>query len=142
MTPTLARLGRFGRGRRRPQRCRPRVSGPRALVQSLESRVLLAADFRISEFMAANVTTLADEDGQFNDWVEIRNAGDAAGNLAGYRLTDNAALPSQWTFPSVSVPAGGHLVVFASGKTRTTPAATLHTNFSLNADGESLALLA
>jgi hypothetical protein len=114
-----------------------------AMAQALEGRVLMATDFRISEFMASNVSTLADEDGQYNDWIEIRNTGDAAGNLAGYRLTDNAAQVSQWTFPSVSVPAGGHLVVFASGKDRTDPAGPyLHTNFSLNADGEYLALVA
>ena len=111
-----------------------------AVVQSLERRVLMAADFRISEFMASNVSTLADEDLQYNDWVEIRNTGDVAGNLAGYRLTDSPTLATWWTFPSISVPAGGHLVVFASGKNRTNPAANLHTNFSLNADGEYLAL--
>src|SRR5215213_6050217 len=85
-----------------------------APVQAKERRVLMAADFRISEFMASNVSTLADEDLQYSDWVEIRNTGDVAGNLAGYRLTDSASLATWWTFPSVSVPAGGHLVVFAS----------------------------
>lgn len=141
MTLTPARPGRFGRQALRRKSAPPRAGIP-AHVQSLESRVLMAADFRISEFMAANVSTLADEDAQFNDWIEIRNQGDIAGSLAGYRLTDTASLPSLWTFPSISVPAGGHLVVFASGKNRTDPAANLHTNFSLNADGEYLALVA
>ena len=141
MTLTPARPGRFGRRAFRRKSAPPRAAIP-AHVQSLESRVLMAADFRITEFMAANVSTLADEDAQFNDWIEIRNQGDTAGNLAGYRLTDTASLPSLWTFPSISIPAGGHLVVFASGKNRTNPAANLHTNFSLNADGEYLALIA
>jgi hypothetical protein len=139
MTLTPARAGGFRRARLRRHSGIPRGT---AHVQAMESRVLMAADFRISEFMAANVSTLADEDAQYNDWVEVRNTGDAAGNLAGWRLTDNAAQLSMWTFPSVSVPAGGHVVVFASGKNRTNPAANLHTNFSLNADGEYLALVA
>ena len=36
---------------------------------------LAAQDFRISEFMAANTRTLADEDGDYPDWIEIHNAG-------------------------------------------------------------------
>src|SRR3954467_5472492 len=111
MTPTASRRLRSGRATPVRSRC---VSTVPAVAQALEGRLLMAADFRISEFMASNVSTLADEDGQFNDWIEIRNTGDAAGNLAGYKLTDSPALSPSWTFPSVTLPAGGHLVVFAS----------------------------
>jgi hypothetical protein len=41
----------------------------------------------------------------------------------------------------VVVPARGYLVIFASGKNRTNPAARLHTNFQLNNSGEYLGLL-
>ena len=44
----------------------------------------------ISEFMAANETTLADEDGDFSDWIEISNSADQPLDLAGYYLTDNS----------------------------------------------------
>jgi len=95
----------------------------------------------ISEFMADNNSTLADEDGQFSDWIEIYNPTVAPINLSGYFLTDNKSEPTLWPFPSVSLPAGGHLLVFASGKNRVNPAATLHASFQLDKAGEYLALV-
>ncbi len=95
----------------------------------------------ISEFMADNNSTLADEDGQFSDWIEIHNPTAAPINLSGYFLTDNKSDPTLWPFPSVALPAGGHLLVFASGKNRANPAATLHASFQLDKAGEYLALV-
>ena len=99
----------------------------------------------ISEFMAANVSRLADEDGDFSDWIEVHNPDNVAVPLAGYHLTDDAANLDKWTFPAVNLNPGATLVVFASGKNRTAPSvptARLHTNFRLSADGEYLALVA
>jgi hypothetical protein len=97
---------------------------------------------RISEFMAENKKTLADEDGAFSDWIEIYNPDAASVDMAGYALTDDVLFPQKWVFPSVIIPSGGHLVVFASGKNRFDPAGTLHTNFQLEKEGEYLALVA
>ena len=69
----------------------------------------------ISEFMAANKSGLADEDGAFSDWIELYNPDPSPLNLAGYSLTDDPQMPAKWLFPSVSLPGGAHLVVFASG---------------------------
>src|SRR6185369_2639853 len=96
----------------------------------------------ITEFMAANGSGLADEDGEFSDWIEIHNPDNAPISLAGYHLTDNAANLHRWTFPAVTLNSGDYLVVFASGKNRTDPAGRLHTDFQLSADGEYLALVA
>ncbi len=95
----------------------------------------------ISEFMADNNRTVADEDGQFPDWIEIHNPAAAAINLSGYFLTDNKSEPTLWAFPDVTLAAGGHLLVFASGKNRVNPAAALHTSFQLDKSGEYLALV-
>jgi len=96
----------------------------------------------ITEFMADNETTLADEDGIFSDWIEIHNPDATPVNLSGWTLTDKATSPAKWIFPAVTLEPGGFIVVFASGKNRTVPGAELHTNFSLAAGGEYLALLA
>src|SRR4051812_21125977 len=80
------------------------------------SGVLAQDAVRIAEFMAVNRTTLADEDGDFSDWVEIYNGSDNAVNLEGWHLTDNAGNPDKWTFPTVNLSAGGRLIVFASNK--------------------------
>lgn len=95
----------------------------------------------ISEFMASNTTTLADDDGAFSDWIEIHNPDAAPLSLAGWYLTDSATNKTKWQFPAVTLPAGGYLVVFASGKDRRNPSAILHTNFSLSARGEYLGLV-
>ncbi len=116
------------------------MRGTFAFALALASAPCLVAGPVISEFMASNVATLADEDGDFSDWVELHNPDDAAVDLTGWHLTDNAAQPLKWTLPAVTLPAGGHLLVFASGKSRAVTGAELHTNFSLKAEGEYLAL--
>ena len=40
----------------------------------------------ISEFMAANESTLADMDGDFTDWIELYNPTDATIHLEGYAI--------------------------------------------------------
>ncbi len=96
----------------------------------------------ITEFMAANGQILIDEDREYPDWIEIYNAG-AAVDLRGWALTDSTNTLAKWVFPSTNLGAGQFLVVFASGKNRTNTNTPwrLHTSFSLNADGEYLALV-
>ena len=93
----------------------------------------------ISEFMASNDATLNDQDGDSSDWVELHNDGGSAVDLGGWHLTDDAAELDKWTFPSVTISAGGYLVVFASNKDLKT--GELHTNFTLKKTGEYLALV-
>lgn len=94
----------------------------------------------ISEIMAANRSTLRDEDGEFSDWIELYNTTGYAISLKGWHLTDQPGNPTLWTFPDVSIPAYGQLIVFASSKDRAVVGSELHANFSLDAGGEYLAL--
>lgn len=95
----------------------------------------------ISEFMADNSSVLTDEDGDYSDWIEIKNPDSVSHDLSGWHLTDDSTQPTKWTFPAgVSIPAGGHVIVFASNKDRGVAGAELHTNFKLSAAGEYLAL--
>ena len=97
----------------------------------------------ISEFMAANDTTLADEDGNFSDWIEIHNRNTSPFDISGYHLTDDTANLQKWSFPPGTILAGNeYLVVFASGNDTPDSAGNLHTNFSLRTSGEYLALVA
>ena len=95
----------------------------------------------LSEFMAANTRTLADENGDFEDWIEIFNAGGTTVDLAGWSLTDNPGKTAKWSFPATNLAPGRFLVVFASDKNRRVPGAQLHANFKLEANGEYLALV-
>lgn len=120
------------------------LSSFRLLVLALTLVVTLGparAEPIISEFMAANTATLADEDGAFSDWIEIHNPDPVPVNLAGWFLTDSVSNKTKWQLPAVTVPSGGYLLVFASNKNRTNPQAPLHTNFALGASGEYLGLI-
>jgi hypothetical protein len=99
------------------------------------------AEVVISEFMASNVATLADEDGEYPDWIELHNTGTAPVDLDNWSLTDLASALTQWRFPATNLPPDGYLVVFASGKDRRHAGAPLHTNFKLSAAGEYLGLV-
>jgi hypothetical protein len=114
-------------------------------LEALEPRYLLSGNPVITEFMAQNDDALQDGDGNRPDWIEIYNPSDAAVDLAGYRLSDKADNLSRWVFPHVELGPGDYLVVFASGQEAANyvdAAGNLHTNFSLRAEGEYLALVA
>ena len=103
--------------------------------------VTVAAQVRISEFMASNTSTLLDEDGQYSDWIEIQNTSDTNVNMLNWALTDSPGNPGKWRFPATNLPPRDFLVIFASGKDRKISGKPLHTNFKLSADGEYLALV-
>lgn len=103
---------------------------------------LQIGDVIINEFLAENLNLLLDEDGEAQDWIELRNRGANPVNLLGWSLTDDAARPGKWVFPSRVLAPGEYLVVFASGKDRRAPTGgnRFHTNFKLSGFGEYLAL--
>ena len=43
----------------------------------------------INEFMASNVLAHENSSGDYEDWIEIYNSGNAAIDLSGYYLTDS-----------------------------------------------------
>lgn len=93
----------------------------------------------INEIMSLNISTIADEDGNFVDWIELVNTGNESVNLEGFSLSDDDTLLNKWIFPQVSIDAGQYLLIFASGKDRLNPV-SLHTNFKIKSEGESLFL--
>jgi hypothetical protein len=109
--------------------------------ERLECRRVFAATPIITEFMASNDGALLDGYGAEQDWVEIFNPGESSVNLADFKLTDDPEKLSKWSFPSMSLEPGQYLVVFASSRDEVDPAGHIHTNFSLSADGEYLALV-
>lgn len=99
------------------------------------------AELRITEFVAENDGSYLDSDGEASDWIELHNPDAAPASTGGLYLTDSATNLSKWLLPDVSIPAGGYLTIFASGKDRRDPLQELHTNFSLAGSGEYLALI-
>lgn len=95
----------------------------------------------LNEFLASNTAGLEDEDGNKEDWIEIRNPNGFSLNLDGFYLTDDPANLTKWRFPAASAPTNGYVIVFASNKNRINSASELHTNFRLSGAGEYLALV-
>lgn len=111
------------------------------VIAATSSCRLGESDVVISEFLASNTKGLRDADGETSDWIELHNRGPSAVNLDGWCLTDDATQPCRWRFPAVPIPAGGHLLVFASGKNFASVSEQLHTTFKLKATKDHLALL-
>jgi len=123
------------------------------VVVTLQARLLVAAAVLvvassasqaqilvINEVQAANDSTIADDDGAFEDWFEIYNLGPDPIDLEGYFLSDDESQPLEWSFSSSVVLGGGEfLLVWASGKDRIA-AGGIHTSFKLSASGETILL--
>jgi len=99
----------------------------------------------INEFVASNGRGLTDGDGNASDWIELYNSSARSISLNGWYLTDEQNDLRKWPFPSAAaLPAGGYLVVFASGQfvdDYVDQKGYLHTNFALDKGGEYLALV-
>jgi hypothetical protein len=110
------------------------------LLSSGNKAISQTPSVRINEFMAVNSGTVADEDGDYSDWIEIYNPTPYNVDLTNWSLTDDKRQIRKWVFPSVTLKKGCYLIVFASGKNRKMPGDELHTNFNLSGTGEYLAL--
>lgn len=102
-----------------------------------ETRILV-----INELMARNDLAYADAQGEFDDWIELYNAGTDALDTGGMYLTDDISDPRQWRFPTdapsvTTVPAGGMLLVWADNDLAQPG---LHTGFELDGLGDEIAL--
>ena len=71
----------------------------------------------INEICPSNISVILNSNGQYDDWIELYNAGGTTVNLSGYGLTDDTLQPYRFTFPSQTIGAGGRLLVFASDST-------------------------
>jgi hypothetical protein len=109
------------------------LSPPRAEYELYT--VSIAADLYLNEFMADNETTIADPQGEYEDWIELYNDSDEDVSLTDYYLTDDFSIPDKWAFPDTSIAAGGFLLIWAD-EDEGDPG--LHASFRLNRDGEEI----
>ncbi|MEQ9186931.1 MAG: lamin tail domain-containing protein, partial [Cryomorphaceae bacterium] len=94
-----------------------------------------APSILINEIMANNVSAYADENGDFDDWIEVFNTGSNDIPLAGLYFTNDSQSPSLYQVPmsaSEMVPAGGYAIIWADGEDGE---GDLHTTFTLDAAG-------
>jgi hypothetical protein len=92
---------------------------------------------RVNEFMAANDTTIVDEFGDHDDWIEIYNGGIASANLSQFYLTDELNDPDKWRLPTMTLPPAGFLLIWADDEPQEGPN---HASFRLERSGEEIGL--
>lgn len=91
----------------------------------------------INELMAANDSTIADENGEYDDWIELFNGDSGPVWLGDKYLSDNINNPSKWRLPDVTLQPGGFFLVWADNQPGQGPA---HTIYKLDAAGEEVGL--
>jgi len=107
------------------------------------NRVNRVDSLYINEFMASNGSTVRDEYGEYDDWIEIRNGGNLPVDVGGLYISDSLGNPAMYRIPSfapdsTTIPPGGYLLLWADGQTEQ---GVRHLDFRLSGSGEDIILI-
>ncbi len=138
---SYVRLGSYGGRWATTFQPTPAVANPVAGASTTQPPTQGTGQLLINEIVADNKNSFQDPDepGAYDDWFEVFNPGTTAVDMSGMYITDNLSNPTKWKVPNgVTIPARGYLVFLADDNQ--TAQGPRHTSFSLNADGEALAI--
>jgi len=86
----------------------------------------------ISEYSASNLDINIDNNGKFEDWIEIHNTSDMSVDASGWYLSDKEDKPTKWMIPEgATIAANGYLLFLCSGRDKVI-GNEYHTNFKLS----------
>ncbi len=96
----------------------------------------------INEIMTLNLDKYPDEFGEYEDWIELYNAGSDPVDMAGVYLSDSIPATKPWRIPKgypdlTMIMPGDYLVVYADNQIEQ---GILHAGFRLSGLGEEVAL--
>ena len=97
-------------------------------------------DLMINEVMNSNYSHLAQNGGNYYDWIELYNNSGSTIKLSDYCLTTNTNTMCMYTLPDVELGKGEYYVVMASGDEKLSNSKYKHTNFKLS-DTEGIYLV-
>jgi len=97
--------------------------------------VLLPGDIVINEFMADNENCVPDQNGEYDDWIELYNNTGQDIPLSGMFLSDDFSQPEKWVFPDTLIQAYDFLIIWAD---EDGSQEGLHANFKLSKSGEEI----
>ena len=92
----------------------------------------VASGLIIHEAMPSNAKYLQQADGEFYDWVELKNTSDAPIRLADYALSNDPDQPDKFQLPDVELAPGESYIVICSGNTQLTDNRYVHSSFSFS----------
>ena len=105
---------------------------------SIELEYIPVEDIAINEFMADNDNIVADEAGEYDDWLELYNLSEETIDIGGYFLSDDSSNIEKWEIPTGTEISGNGFLCFWADDDQ--EQGELHTNFKLSASGESIIL--
>ena len=92
----------------------------------------------INEIMPVNTTTATDQDGEYDDWIELCNISSERQDISGWLLSDSKSEPAKYRFPPKTIINGnGFLIIWVDADTMQNG---LHAGFKLSAEGEKVIL--
>ena len=108
------------------------------------STTIFGQSIYINEFMASNSSTILDEFGGSDDWVELYNSDNSPIDIGGMYLTDDLEDPTKWQIPTTSpslttIPAEGFILLWFD---KEPDQGILHVDTKLSSSGESIGLFA
>ncbi len=86
----------------------------------------------ISEVMSSNQSYLAQNGGEYYDWIELYNNTDHTISLSDYTLTLSEANKEMYRLPNKELKSGEYYIVMASGNMALSNAKYAHTNFEIS----------
>ena len=115
-----------------------RFSPERAAYEyhSIQSQ-LINSELVINEIMANNQSVVADQDGEFDDWIELYNTSSYDVSTGGLHLSDDYLNLIKWPIPNLVIPPDNYLIIWADSDSEQDG---LHANFKLSSGGEGLYL--
>ncbi len=113
---------------------------PRKKAIDIRTQQLISDDIVINEFMADNGNTIADPNGEYDDWIELYNPTSNPITLTGRYLTDKKdnLTKYQFTQPNLVLNPNEYLLIWCDEQGTQQG---IHTNFKLSASGEFIALV-
>jgi hypothetical protein len=104
---------------------------------------IIVSELYINEFMSSNINCIADGYGEYEDWIEIYNAGSDPVDIGGLFITDSLGYPDKYRIPTTypdltTIAPNGYIVLWADNQPEQ---GILHLDFKLSRDGEQIGLV-
>ncbi len=109
------------------------------LCESLQINIVSEElpDIVINEVMTDNSDFKKDENGEYDDWIEIYNNSNTVVPISQFYLSDDPTVPNKWSMPNTILNPNEYMIIWADGEPHQ---GSRHANFKLKAGGEFLGL--
>jgi len=104
----------------------------------LSTGFAFAGELVFNELLAKNSETIADQDGEYDDWVEFYNNSSQSISLKDYFLSDDFNNLRCWAFPDTTIAPHNYLIIWTDDNE---DQRGLHANFRLSATGKAVYLV-